>query len=144
MSDHDADAVRRLLHAYGDAVLARDARAWGDLWTGDAVWELGPDRVVAGRDAIVDHWLAAMANYRHVAQVYLSSTATFDGDEAVGRAYLVELNVPIDGDRRVLVGWYEDAYRRTADGWRFSRRALERLYAGAPDLSGQFFGPAFE
>ena len=30
MTDTDADAVRRLLHAYGDAVLARDARAWGD------------------------------------------------------------------------------------------------------------------
>ena len=88
--------------------------AWGELWTGDATWELGPGRVVEGRDAIVDHWRAAMADYRHVVQLYLSSTATFDGDEAAGRAYLVELNVPIEGDRRVLVGWYEDAYRRTS------------------------------
>ena len=30
---------------------------------------------------------------------------------------------------------------RTAAGWRFSGRALTRLYVGAPDLTGQFFGP---
>ncbi|MET0323731.1 MAG: nuclear transport factor 2 family protein [Ilumatobacteraceae bacterium] len=140
MFDRDSDAVRRLLYAYGDAVLARDARAWGALWTDDAVWEIGPDRRVEGRDAIVGLWRTAMADYRHVVQLYTSSTATIDGDEAVGRAHLVELNVPVEGDRRTLVGWYDDDYRRTAEGWRFSRRALHRLYAGAADLSGQFFG----
>jgi uncharacterized protein (TIGR02246 family) len=139
MSERDADAIRRLLHAYGDAVLARDATAWGDTWTEDGRWELGPGRVIEGRAAIVEHWRTSMANYRHVVQVYLSSTATIDGDAAEGRAYLIELNVPVDGDRRILVGWYEDTYRRIDDGWRFAGRSLTRLYAGAPDLSGQFF-----
>ena len=140
MIERDDDAVRRLLYAYGDAVLARDAAAWGGLWTDDAVWALGPDRLIEGRDAIVEHWSASMAAYQHVVQLYTSNTATFDGDGAVGRAFLVELNVPVRGDRRMLVGWYDDAYRRTVEGWRFSRRALSRLYSGAPDLSGQFFG----
>ena len=44
----------------------------------------------------------------------------------------------------MLVGWYDDAYRREAGRWLFSRRSLNRLYAGAPDLSGQFFGPAVD
>ena len=92
--------------------------------------------------AIVDHWRTSMADYRHVVQLYLSSTATVDGDVATGRAYLVELNVPIDGDRRVLVGWYDDTYRREAGGWLFSSRSLNKLYAGPADLSGQFFGPS--
>ena len=47
MNAADADGIRRLLHAYGDAVLARDAAAWGALWTDDAEWVLGPDRSVA-------------------------------------------------------------------------------------------------
>lgn len=81
-----------------------------------------------------------MAAYQHVVQLYTSNTATFDGDDAVGRAFLVELNVPVRGDRRMMVGWYDDDYRRTVDGWRFSRRTLSRLYSGVPDLSGQFFG----
>ena len=140
MTIHDEDAIRRLLYAYSDAVLARDDQAWGALWTDDAVWELGPGRTVEGRDAIVGHWRTSMAGYRHVVQLYTSTTATVDGDDALGRAYLVELNVPVGADRRMLVGSYEDAYRRTADGWRFSRRALSRLYSGPPDLSGQFFG----
>ena len=102
MNARDADAIRRLLHAYGDAVLAHDEAAWGALWTEDAVWELGPDRTIEGRATIVDHWRTSIANYRHVVQLYLSSTATVDGDDATGRAYFVELNVPVDGDRRVL------------------------------------------
>jgi uncharacterized protein (TIGR02246 family) len=144
MSERDADAIRRLIHAYGDAVLARDADAWGALWTEDARWGLGPDRVIEGREAIVDHWRTSIANYRHVVQLYLSTTATIDGDAAAGRAYLVELNVPVDGDRRILVAWYDDDYRRTDAGWRFSVRSLNRLYAGAPDLAGQFFEPGFD
>jgi uncharacterized protein (TIGR02246 family) len=142
MSDHDA--IRKLLHDYGDAVLARDEAAWGATWTHDAVWVLGPDRQIAGRDAIVEHWRASIGNYRHVVQLYQSSTAAVDGDDAAGRAYLVELNVPVEGDRRILVGWYDDRYRRTDEGWRFSSRALVKLYAGATDLSGQFFGPGWD
>ena len=133
---------KRLDHL-GRLLLARDATAWGDLWTADGVWELGPGREIAGREAIVEHWRTSIANYHHVVQLYLSSTATIDGDAASGRAYLVELNVPVDSDRRVLVGWYDDTYRHTADGWRFSARSLTRLYVGAADLSGQFFGPDF-
>ena len=130
MDDRDADAIRRLLHAYGDAVLERDEAAWGALWTEDARWELGPGRVVEGRATIVDHWRTSLAGYRQVVQLYLSNTATFDGDVATGRAYLVELNVPMEGDRRVLVAWYDDTYRREAGQWLFSSRSLNKLYAG--------------
>ncbi len=142
MTERDADSIRRLLYAYGDAVLVRDEAAWGSLWTDDGVWELGPDRTIRGRAAIVDHWRDSIGKYRHVVQLYLSSTATIDGDDASGRAYLVELNDPVEGERRVFVGWYDDTYRRTSDGWKFSARALRRLYSGAPDLSGTFFGPS--
>lgn len=140
MNQPDADAITRLLHAYADAVLARDEVAWGGLWTDDARWVLGPGRVIESRRAIIDHWRTSIDAYRHVVQLYLSNTATVEDDEAAGRAYLVELNVPVEGDRRVMVGWYEDEYRRTAEGWRFTSRALEKLYSGAADLSGTFFG----
>lgn len=139
MAEHDSDAIRRLLHAYGDAVLRRDADAWGSLWTDDGEWDLGDDRRVAGRGGIVDLWISLLDRYRHVVQLYLSSTAAIDGDVAEGRAYLIELNVPVEGARRIFAGYYDDSYRRTPDGWRFARRVLTRLYAGPADLSGQFF-----
>lgn len=138
MSEHDADAIRRLLYAYADAVLDEDGTAWGALWTEDATWQLGPDRELTGRRAIVDHWHTSMDTYRRVVQLYLSTSATIDGDHASGRAYFVELNVPVEGDRRMLAAYYDDDYRREAGEWRFARRVLVRLYAGAPDLSGTF------
>jgi hypothetical protein len=134
----DTDAIRRLLHAYADAVLTRDDTDWGNLWTDDGRWELGPNRVIEGRVEIVAHWVTSLDAYQHVVQLYLSNTVTADGDDATGRAYLIELNVPVSGPRRMFVGWYDDSYRRTVDGWRFSRRALTRLYSGPTDLSGDF------
>jgi ketosteroid isomerase-like protein len=139
MSQRDADAITRLQYAYADAVLASDEAWWGSLWTEDARWDLGPDRAIDGRAAIVEHWRGSIATYRRVVQLYLSSTATIDGDEAHGRAYFVELNVPVDGDRRVLAAYYDDRYRRSAEGWRYASRTLGRLYQGLPDLSGTFF-----
>ena len=139
MSQRDADAITRLLHGYADAVLARDGVWWGSLWTEDGRWDLGPDRVIEGRAAIVEHWQGSVDTYTRVVQLYLSNSATVDGDEASGRAYFVELNVPVDGDRRALAGYYDDTYRRTHDGWRFASRTLGRLYSGPTDLSGTFF-----
>ncbi len=136
---NDHAAITRLLYAYADAVLTHDADAWGATWTDDAVWELGPGREVRGKPAIIELWVGAIAKYDHVVQLYQSNEATIDGDIASGRAYLVELNDPIDGPPRTMAGYYADEYARTADGWKFTSRRLRMLYAGAPDLSGRFF-----
>ena len=44
-----------------------------------------------------------------------------------------------DGTRQVLAGHYDDTYRRTPEGWRFTSRRLTKYYAGPPDLLGEFF-----
>lgn len=137
--NNDHSAIKRLLYAYADAVLTHDADAWGSTWTDDAVWELGPGREVHGKDAIVGLWIDAIAKYEHVVQLYQSSEATIDGDTACGRAYLVELNVPVDGPPRTMAGYYSDEYARTVDGWKFTSRRLRVLYSGPADLSGRFF-----
>jgi ketosteroid isomerase-like protein len=135
----DADAIRRLLFAYSDGVLHRDVEQWRSLWTDDARWVLDPQRSVDGVDAIVEQWVTAMEAYEHVVQVYLGNTATVDGDTAGGRANFIELTVPVGRPRQCNVGWYDDEYRRTAAGWKFTRRVFQRLYSGPPDLSGTFF-----
>ena len=35
-----------------------------------------------------------------------------------------------------MAGHYDDTYRRTPDGWRFTSRQLTKYYAGPPDLTG--------
>lgn len=141
----DADALRALNLEYADAVRARDPQRWGATWAEDAVWELGPDRHVVGRDAIVDLWSTAIAKYDRVVQLYLSTVFTFDDDpgavdRASGRVELLEFNRLATGGPHTMAGHYLDTYVRTPDGWRFASRRLEKYYAGPPDLSGEFAG----
>jgi len=141
VSDHDA--LVALNHAYGDAVRAgveAGADAWGATWADDGMWDL-PGRHVEGREAVVALWKAALGKYARVVQLYMAPSFAVDGDTATGRVPLVEL---IDeGDvRAMMAGHYDDTYRRTVDGWKFTSRALTIYYRGAADLSGHFFGPS--
>jgi hypothetical protein len=100
---------------------------------------LGEGRDVVGREAIVAMWSSSIAKYSSVVQLYLACTYDVDGDTARGRCELQELNVKGDGGRHVMAGHYDDTYRRTPEGWRFTSRRLTKYYAGPPDLMGDFF-----
>jgi ketosteroid isomerase-like protein len=139
MSRSDESALNALLLEYADAVRARDVERWAATWTDDARWVLDEERDVVGRDAIVEMWSRSIAKYPVVIQLYLTCTYDIDGDAATGRCELLELNVVSDATRRIFAGHYDDTYRRTREGWRFTSRRIERYYAGAPDLTGRFF-----
>jgi ketosteroid isomerase-like protein len=145
MSRSDESALIALSFEYADAVRARDADRWAATWTTDAHWILGPDREVVGRDAIVELWRTSIAKYTTVVQLYQAATfdigASGDPDVAFGRCTLLELNVVADGTRKILAGHYDDTYRRTPDGWRYTSRQLTTYYTGPPDLLGDFAGP---
>jgi hypothetical protein len=97
---------------------------------------LDTGRDVVGRDAIVEMWSTSIAKYTTVVQLYLACSYDIDGDLANGRCQLQELNIKADGGRHVMAGHYDDTYRRTPDGWRFTSRQLTKYYAGPPDLTG--------
>ncbi len=139
MARSDESALIALTLEYADAVRARDVPRWAATWTDDARWVLGPGRDVVGLDAIVDMWSTSIAKYAVVVQLYLACTYDVEGDSATGRCEFQELNVVADGTRRVLAGHYDDTYRRTPEGWRFTSRHLTKYYQGRPDLSGEFF-----
>lgn len=138
MARTDESALVALSLEYGDAVRARDAARWGATWTDDARWVLDGARDVVGREAIVAMWSTSIAKYAIVVQLYLAASFDVDGDTASGRCEFQELNVVADGSRHVLAGHYDDTYRRTPDGWRFTSRRLTKYYAGPPDLMGEF------
>jgi uncharacterized protein (TIGR02246 family) len=136
VSGSDEAAITALLHEYADAALAVDGARWSSLWTEECLWVLGPDRVLRGRNAVLEAWRASISKYSTVVQLYLSSYAIVDGDAATGRAYLQEVSETMEGARLIMAGYYDDAYSRTPDGWRFTQRKLTKLYFGPPDLSG--------
>ncbi len=134
----DESALVALSHEYADAVRARDADRWAATWVADGRWVLGPGRDVVGREAVVGMWRTSIAKYSMVVQMYTSSAFEIDGDAAAGRCQFFELNIVADGSRHLLAGHYDDTYRRTSQGWRFSSRQLTKYYAGPPDLTGVF------
>ena len=136
MARSDESALVALTLEYGDAVRARDVGRWAATWTDDARWVLGEGRDVVGREAIVEMWSSSIARYSTVVQLYLVCTYDIDGDTATGRCELQELNIKGDGGRHVMAGHYDDTYRRTPEGWRFTSRQLTKYYAGPPDLTG--------
>lgn len=138
----DLDEIRALVHSYADAVCRRDTEQWASNWTDDAVWDIGggPSE---GRDAVVRDWAAAMDNMRAVVHTVLNGTAVLDDDSGTGtgRWYFQEHVVPDGSTPGVLMAYYDDVYRRTADGWRFVSRLMTLLYIGPTDLSGHFPSP---
>lgn len=126
------DPIRDLLHLYADAVCRRDREQWRATWTADAVWQLGDDRRSVGIDAIVQTWQAAMDRYPMVLHRYANSMATLDDATGTGhgRAYVDEIMRTTAGEVTAMHGYYDDEYRRTDEGWRFSHRTLVRLHHG--------------
>jgi hypothetical protein len=139
---NDREQLVDLVHLYSDAVTRYDATQWTNTWAVDATWDLGKGRAFAGRDEIVAYWHSAMAGLRLVVQMAHNGTVTMTGaDTANGRWYVSEHLERSTGERGILLAWYDDTYVRIENQWKFSRRALTRLYGGAADLSAGFMLP---
>ena len=62
--------ITRLVHEYCHGVDKRDAGRFMSVWSSDAVWQVGPDEVFRGDDAIL-----AAATGSHVPQALLDQLA---------------------------------------------------------------------
>ena len=139
----DLEAIRTLVHRYADAVCRDDHDAWLDTWADDATWEIGRGPVV-GRAAIGAAFGRAMDLFEAVVQLAHNGSADLDGsdpDRATGRWYMSEACRTRSGKTLHYLGYYDDRYVRTAEGWRFASRRLTWLYQGPPDLGGTFGPP---
>ena len=132
------DDIEVLVHRYSDAVVHGDADRWIGTWAVDGIWDLGNDRRVEGRDAILVLWQRAMTRFDAVVQTVMNGACDLDGAVGSGRWYIHEVMQRSNGERSLMVGHYDDRYVRTDDGWRFAERSLVQHYAGPGDLSGSF------
>jgi ketosteroid isomerase-like protein len=133
--------IAMLVHRYADAVVHRNGKQWCSTWTSDAVWDLGGGRLVEGIESIKELWYGAMQSFEATIQTVLNGEVQVDasGNTATGRWYIQEHVVRANGgDRTVLLAHYDDIYRQTEDGWKFTRRFLRPHYNGPYDLSAEF------
>jgi ketosteroid isomerase-like protein len=123
----DKLAIRERLEAYADAVMRKDADAWGACWAQDCVWNLGGGEM-KGRDTIVPIWIKAMASYTFVAFPFVVGKITLEGDRAVVRSFVHEHLYPVEGGPVRQLGQYDDVLIRQGGDWVFQSRAYSRLH----------------
>jgi ketosteroid isomerase-like protein len=132
----DLVAIDRLQRAYADGVTCRDWGRVAGLFLPDATVELDlvtrPGRTLRGPDEIVGFIGPAVDDFEFFEFSIVNSHNELwpDGDRstATGRIFMCELRVRRgERERSDAFGRYEDAYRRTDDGWRIAARRYRSL-----------------
>jgi ketosteroid isomerase-like protein len=135
--------VAELVHRYCDAVVRQDREQWGNTWSEDSVWELGPNRVLEGRGPIIAHWQESIArNEVVVHQAANGHVGSTSETTAEGRWYITEHLKRRTGELGMLLAWYDDTYVCEDGSWLFASRRLTPIYRGPPDLSGTWSCPS--
>lgn len=125
--------IEDLVASYCDAVTRRDNALWRSLWAEDATWLLG-DRSVTGIAAVFALYESAVKPFQFVAHMAFPVGVQVEGDAARGRWYVQEILKPESGPPLLLLGMYDDRYRRIDGKWQFSDRRFSFLFQGAlPD-----------
>ena len=126
-------ACERLVTLYCHHIDHGQAARVAELFTDDGVWhspEVSMDGLEQIRKGFTHRQGRVERMSRHVCNNVLIDV--IDADHAEGCAYLTLYNhdgepgrsfAPLEGAR--MIGEYQDKFRRTPDGWRFSRREIQ-------------------
>jgi hypothetical protein len=129
----DRAAIGDLQAAYGRYLDEKRFDEWQDLFTEDAVLHMPYESIAQPELAAAAH--RVLDYYPGTQHLLGQSYIEITGDTATGRRYLSAVHVPGPDnlkDHADLGGWYDHAYRRTGEGWRFSEiRATFIWLAGA-------------
>jgi ketosteroid isomerase-like protein len=131
----DVDDIVRLTHDYALYNDTFQVDALLELFVEDAFFDMtqaGLERY-EGRPAIRDFFEREKRALSHVIHLTSNHRVDVDGDRAVGTAYFHAIGVTRrDGVENAARGMYEDAYLRTAAGWRFASRRSVPLVPWTP------------
>jgi AcrR family transcriptional regulator len=122
-------ALRQLIAQYSDAVIRRDADAFGATWTDDGEWIRSTGDPAVGRSRIVAEFESVVRPLSWIVQN--PGVCVFEVDEiagtGTGRVTFDERYQRRRGGPGTLLATYHDEYRRDAGHWRFTRRRLEAI-----------------
>jgi ketosteroid isomerase-like protein len=141
-SASDKEAIRELVSTYAAAAGSMDLQGLRATFTDDAVVYGMAEFVtpgaghLQGSDAIVKFIGMALERSDYLTQIAQPANIVVDGDSATGICDIVEYIKRKEGPGFMLVvGRYDDKYRRTTAGWRFAKRKLEfRIYQRVAEI----------
>jgi ketosteroid isomerase-like protein len=132
----DRMAISDLLIDFARRVDAKDFAGYAANFTDDGVFELPWSRR-EGRADIAAGAEADLAPFAALQHYSVNHVIEIDGDTATSRSYLLAIHVPDAADlsrHQDAGGWYDSEFRRTPDGWRFTRSSLTVRWTGGAAL----------
>lgn len=127
----DRVEICELTAAYNRTFDRGDGDAWAATFTNDGELVVGGQVSYTGQQ-LVDFCVERRGRFHHITA---NPEIIVDGDTAFQRCNLVLLSVAEDCVELAAAGRYVDELRRTADGWRFHRRAV--TMTRAPERSSR-------
>lgn len=125
--------LEALVIRYANAIDRRDFASLDSVFTADAYIDYRAMGGIDGPYPVVKQWLPqALGHFPGYMHLVGNCEFQIDGDRARGRIACFNPMVvprPEGGTDTMFLGlWYLDAYLRTADGWRITRRVEEKSY----------------
>jgi ketosteroid isomerase-like protein len=136
----DRELITNLLYAYAAGCDSFDRDAIRATLADDIWAQYGNGEPIIGGDTLAD-WISEMTAtiswQQHMLSVY---SVQVDGDQAQALTYLHSYQSfeSDPGLTLVMAGRYHDELRRTAEGWRVSRRVMDYLWATESAVSETF------
>ena len=131
MSDSDDFvAILNVAYRYAQAADRRDWQGLTDCYTEDAVVNFN-GTIVEGRDAIIARNKVRLTAWEATQHFTGNPVINVDGDTADASFYTIAQHTVIREGKPVTClagGVYEDQLVRTAQGWRFWRRRIQKLW----------------
>jgi ketosteroid isomerase-like protein len=135
LADSDVAQIVRLTHDYALYNDTFQVDRLVNLFMPDAWFDMEPaglDRYV-GREAIREFFQREERALSHVMHLTSNHRVDIDGDSASGTAYFLAIGISRrSGRENQARGYYQDAYVRTAEGWRFASRSSIPLLPWEP------------
>jgi len=129
-TDQDTDDLLALQARYAETYDGCEPEGFAAAFAADGTLVL-PDGVShTGHDALCDFAAAAAARSARTHHFMQNQRVHVTGNTATGTAHVTAVSRLGDSVRLLIIGRYQDAMIRTAEGWRFQER---RIIALTPD-----------
>lgn len=134
----DELAIRHLAARFTDAVNERDPAAFRELWTDDAVWEIGEPfpSSAHGIEAIVEMLERLLEPKSLFIQLTHSGVISFTGESTASARFTERERGKGQKDYYENLAIYRDELVKQSNGWRFKRRRYEYRYLDTSAFAG--------
>ena len=139
----DKEAVRTLRYRYHQYINDNRFDEIANLFTDDAVVEIGYVLRSVGRDEIATSFIAMPKDVKFLKQFIHNHIVDVDGDAAAGISYFEAKYAAKDETSLLVAGKYDEDYVRTPDGWRISRMVVELYFTTPLQLGWAIENPHF-